>query len=312
MNSQGVSRVGIEYRHDEPTSFSVKLLKTMMSIVRLKKILVKQMNKSYFYTKAAPMLKSLIKNYDVAISMNNDRKTWTIKPKIGVSEKVIIFIHGGGYVNNLVKYHWELIQQILAATDATIIIPDYPLAPEYGYEQVYASIMKMYTQLLDKVSANNVILMGDSAGGGFALGFAQQLKIDGKPQPSQIILISPWLDVTMSNPEILKVDKTDKMLSIEGLVMAGKAYAKELDTRDFKVSPIYGDFTGLGKISVFIGTHDVLFPDCQKLKAILDEKNIALNYFVYPKMFHDWLLVTYMKESRSAIRQLVSLIAANS
>lgn len=125
--------------------------------------------------------------------------------------------------------------------------------------------------------------MGNSAGSGIALGFAQKLRNENKPLPSQIILNSPWLDITMSNPNITETDKKDKRQSIKGLKMAGQAYAAGLDARDYRVSPLYGDFSGLGKISLFIGTHDLFLADSRKLKQKMKEQNIPINYFEYPK-----------------------------
>src|SRR5690606_3466899 len=115
-----------------------------------------------------------------------------------------------------------------------------------------------------------IVFMGNSAGGGLALGFAQKLRNENRtqPQPSQLILISPWLDITLSNPDIRMVDKKDKLLSIKGLRMAAKAYASSVDGNDFRVSPIYGDFSGLGKISLFIGTNDLFVADARKFKGL--------------------------------------------
>ncbi len=150
--------------------------------------------------------------------------------------------------------------------------------------------------------------MGNSCGGGIALGFAQKLRNENKPQPSQIILNSPWLDITLSNMDIIELDKKDKLLGIKGLKMAGALYAAGINPIDYKVSPIFGDFSGLGKISIFIGTHDLFFADAQKLKKKLEQQQIAVNYFEYPKMFHLWMALTNMKESQHAIRQLAKLI----
>jgi acetyl esterase/lipase len=112
----------------------------------------------------------------------------------------------------------------------------------------------------------------------------------------------------MSNEDILEIDKKDKMLGIEPLQIAGKAFAGDLDLKDYRLSPIYGDFSGLGKISVFIGTHDLFVADCRKLKSLTKASNISMNYFEYPKMFHGWFIVTSMKESKVALNQISLLI----
>jgi acetyl esterase/lipase len=173
---------------------------------------------------------------------------------------------------------------------------------------VYEFIEGAYSQLLASAASGNMILMGDSAGAGLAFGFAQKLRNEDKPLPAQIILLSPWLDVTMSNPEIAEADKKDRMLGIKGLQMAGKSYAGDQDMKHCLISPIYGDFRGLGRISLFIGTHDVLYADCRKFRQMMREQGIPLNYYEYPKMFHVWIAVTALKESRSAIGQITELV----
>lgn len=169
-------------------------------------------------------------------------------------------------------------------------------------------VEEVYSNLLTQHKASDISFMGDSAGGGLCLAFAQQLRDEQKPQPQHIILLSPWLDVTMSHPNLVEVDKKDKMLGIEGLQLSGRLYAGGTDTKDYHISPIYGDFKGLGQLSVFIGTHDLFIMDCRKLKQQLDNAGIPLNYFEYPKMFHVWMAVTGLKESKAAVAQMSRLV----
>ncbi|MCP4442961.1 MAG: alpha/beta hydrolase [Aureispira sp.] len=298
----------INYIHNEPVSFESKVIQFFMGFLGLKNRTVRNLQKGKFLQKAAMPSKSIQKNLEVDTRKENGRCIWTIRPKQNVSEKVILYMHGGAYIYNILKFHWDLLEELVHKTNATIVVPDYPLAPSASCLDVFNYVGKIYTDLLKKVSPQNIILMGDSAGGGIALGFAQELSLQHKPQPSQIILLAPWLDVTMSNPEIVEVNKKDKMLGIKGLQMAGQAYAKELALTDFRVSPIYGNFEGLGQISIFIGTHDSLIGDARKLKGVLDKQDIPMNYFEYPKMFHVWMVVTRMKEARHVIDQIALLV----
>lgn len=298
----------ITYVHNSSASFMSQFLQSLMSIAGMKNIIERRLKKEKFLNKPAQLPKSLRKNFDLNLTRKMERKIWTLKPKSNVSEKVILYIHGGAYIINIIKFHWKLIEALLLKTNATIIVPDYPLAPDANYNDVYDYFNVIYQELLTKVKPENIIIMGDSAGGGFAIGFAQRLRNENKPQPSQIILLSPWLDITMSNPDILDVDKKDRILGIKGLKIAGKMFADNIDTKDYRVSPIYGDFLGLGKISLFIGTNDLFIADARKLKEELEIANIPINYFEYPKMFHVWLSVTNLKEAKHAIDQLALLI----
>ncbi len=150
--------------------------------------------------------------------------------------------------------------------------------------------------------------MGDSAGGGLALAFVMKQQNESAALPAQIILLSPWLDVTMTNPEIEVIQKNDVTLKADQLILAGKAWASKKETNNYMVSPIYGSLEGLPKISVFIGTHDILAADCRKLKVMMEKKGIPMNYFEYPEMFHDWVMLVSLKESEIALSQICNLI----
>lgn len=298
------------YIHSEKASFTSKMMQTVSSLLGVKKggNLIKKVNQTTSTEVPTPIPKYMYKKYDVQESIINNRKVWTIKPKKNISDKVILYLHGGVYVFTIKKYHWEFAEELILKTNATIVVPDYPLAPSSNCENAINFVGQVYQELLKKHASENIDLMGDSSGGGLALGFALTLSSENKPQPYQIILLSPWLDVTMSNEDLLEIDKKDKMLGIEPLKIAGKVYAGELDLKDYRVSPIYGDFSGVGKISVFIGTHDLFVADCRKLKSITETSNISMNYFEYPKMFHGWFIVTSMKESKVALNQIATLI----
>ena len=300
----------ITYIHNRPASFKSKALQSLMGMMGAKNRLEKELTDSKTFSVPAELPKSLLDKFVVRVDEIKQRKVWTIAPEKHVSQNLVLYIHGGGYVSNLTKYDWQLIEALLNRTNATIVVPDYPLAPTSNYEDVYDYFDGLYRSLVSKSPDKNIVFMGNSAGGGLALGFAQQLRNENQTlrQPSQLILISPWLDITLRNPDIHLVEKKDKRLSIKGLQMAAKAYAGSVDGKDFRVSPIYGDLSGLGKISLFIGTNDLLVADARKLKGLLDDLHIPFNYFEYPEMFHVWVAVTGLKEAQHAIEQIAMLI----
>ena len=299
----------INYIHNKPASFKARVIKFILAIVGVKKRLEKNMKGKLYAQEPARLPKALQNKFDVAVTEKKGRKIWTFKPKHKTSDKVVLYLHGGAYVFNISMFHWKFVEELLTKTNATIIVPDYPLAPQATCQDVFAFIQGIYIDLLQSnVSPQNINIIGDSAGGGMALGFAQQLRDENKPQPAQIILLSPWLDITMSNAGINEAEKEDKMLGAKWLRLAGQMYAGASDGKDFRVSPIYGNLRGLGKISVFIGTHDLFISDCRKLKEMLDKANISFNYFEYPKMFHAWMLVTSLEESKQAIEQMATIL----
>ncbi len=298
----------IYYIHSEPESFQSKIIKFGASVLGMKDRLNKAMEKNKGRTEAQSPSDSLIKDFIFTQNKYKERSFWTISPKNNKSEKVILYLHGGAYINNIVKFQWDMMEEIARKTNIKIVVPDYPLSPESTYIDVYSFLESVYNDLLTQTKSENIILLGDSAGGGLSLGLAQKLQKEKKAGPSQMILISPWLDVTMSDPDVQKIDPFDKLLSIKALVWAGKVYAGKQSTQDPLISPIYGDLKGLGKISIFIGTHDVLHSDSVRLKKNLETNKIPFNYFEYPNMFHVWPAIVGMKESDSAIEQISNLV----
>jgi len=298
----------INYVHQEKESFTSKTMKFVMNISGTKTALEKGLTNGNIKNDPAPIPSSISKKYQVEIETIDGFKVWTLSPKKSKSDKVIFFFHGGAYVFNVYKQHWQLIDKLIEETGATFVVHDYPLVPQYTHKEAFEFTQKVYDNLLAKYKSETKYFMADSAGAGLALAFAQLLRNEGQPLPEQIILSAPWLDVTLENPEVKTIDKDDKMLGIEGLQMAGKTYAGELDTKDYRISPIYGDFKNLPKISIFIGTHDLFWADAKKLKAKLDKANIPMNYYEYPKMFHNWWIMVGLPESKSVVKQVSLLL----
>ena len=257
-----------------------------MAILGRKTSIERNLKAGRFSSKPAELPKTLLSDFQQEAVEVGSRKVWTFRSNYENSKKVILYIHGGGYMSNLTKYDWAFVEQLLIKARCTLVVPDYPLVPDSNYVDVYCFFDRLYSMLISGTPHEDIIFLGNSAGGGIAFGFAQKLRNERSPQPSQIILNSPWLDITMSNPKIIEIDKKDKVLGINGLKMAGQAYAAGLDQKDFRVSPIYGDYSGLGLISLFVGTHDLFLADSRKLKERMKNQNIAMNYFEYPKMFH--------------------------
>jgi acetyl esterase/lipase len=298
----------IDYKHCISQSFQSRLIQMAMGLFGMKHETERKMITNSFSKEPAEIPGSLSKNFNIQEAEQEARKVWTISPVDSKSDLIILYFHGGAYMSNLTKEHWSLIEKLISKTGATIIVPDYPLAPEAGCKETYDFIEDLFKILITDYPAKRIIFMGDSAGGGLALGFTQKLRDENKKQPDQIIIFSPWLDVTLSNPILERLDKEDNLLSITGLKNAGQKYAANLDLKDFRVSPIYGKLTGMCRISVFTGTRDILYADAQKLKQLMKEQNINFNYFEYPDMFHDWVIITSLKESQDVINKVDKLV----
>lgn len=255
--------------------------KTKISILMISSILLLILGGTiaiilYFYTGniSSKVPKELLSNYKVKEETFQNRRVFVIKLKEEqTNSKTIFYLHGGSYLAELNESHWKFFQNIIQDTGVTIIVPDYPLAPQYHYTDVFAMIFPLYQEIIQKVEKENLILMGDSAGGGMALALLEKVGEESLEQPSQTIVISPWLDVTMENPKIEQVQPNDLMLSQDLLKLAGIAYAgSEKQVKNYLVSPIYGPLEKLENVTIYTGTNDILNPDVHKLVEMAQEK----------------------------------------
>ena len=204
----------------------------------------------------------------------NGRKVFIIKSKQAQNtEKYILYFHGGSYVAEISLLHWEFLQNLAIDTNATIIVPDYPLTPKYHYTDVFNMIEPMYKKIVEKIDSDKLIVMGDSAGGGMSLALCEKIGEQDIPQPSKLILLSPWLDVRLENTEILETEKNDKQLNKQALQLAGIAYIGDNEST-YLVNPVDGPLDKLKNVIIYTGTYDILNPDVHILEQRANEVNV--------------------------------------
>ncbi len=121
-------------------------------------------------------------------------------------------MHGGGFVAPIDPYQVRYAARMASGLGARVVMPDYPLTPEHTWADSHEPIVDLVTRQLQ--SSDDVVIAGDSAGGGLALAVALTLRDRGGPQPSQLLLISPWVDLTISTPETYEVTRDDPWLFI--------------------------------------------------------------------------------------------------
>ncbi len=223
---------------------------------------------------------------------------------------VVLYIPGGGYLNPPLKYHWKLIDKLSSETDCTVVMPIYPKVPNVTCEESYEVMTAFYKDFASRKEIERIVIAGDSSGGGMALVLSQYVR-DNHPdllQPEDIILIAPWMDVSMENECICDYEPIDPMLELYGTKKIGEMWAGELDTHDPMVSPIYGSFENLGDMTIFVGTRDMLCPDCLKFSEILDEKNIEHTLVVEEGLDHPYPLFP-IPEAKEAQQMMIDIIS---
>ena len=222
-----------------------------------------------------------------------ERNVFTItKKNVEKSEnqKYILYFHGGSYVAEATQNHWTFLENVVKDTGYIVIMPDYPLTPKYHYQDVYHMVEPLYKKIIETVGSENVILMGDSAGGGLALGLYEKMAEESVPLPVKTILISPWLDVRLENKNIREIEKRDTILNKETLRLAGIAYVGNDGINSYLVNPIEGNVSALQNIKIFIGTDDILNPDCHLLNEKANDENGDVEIKEYTNAKHIWII----------------------
>ena len=227
-----------------------------------------------------------------------NRKVFIIKSKENdsLSHKYIFYLHGGAYVMEATYKHWQFLEDIVNSTGMTLILPDYPLVPKNTYKDIFAMVTPLYKDIIKKYGKENIIAMGDSAGGGMLLGLLEQMGLEKFAQPYRTILLSPWLDVRMINPEIDKVQKNDPILIKDPLKKVGKAYAGEDGMESFLVNPILGPLEKLENLTIYTGTYDILNPDVHEFMKKAHEVNLKVDLREKEKAIHIWM--THVENKR--------------
>ena len=226
-------------------------------------------------------------------------------PAVNDTKPVVLYLHGGAYVHNFTSQHWKAMAEWAKTTGCGIVAPNYPLLPLHTAAEAHPLVMQLYREMLKGIPASRILIMGDSAGGGFTLALAQQLRNDSIDLPRHLVLISPWVDVMGGDPSL---QERDNWLTIDVLHKYGTAWAGQMDVADPIISPLYGDMEGLPPTDLFTGTWEVFYTDvcktCDKMKAA----GVDARLHVAEKMGHVYPLWPG-HEGRKARREIAEIIS---
>lgn len=194
------------------------------------------------------------------------------------ADSVIIYLHGGAYAFGIAEKQIKFCDTLAERLNAKAYLPLYPLTPQATYHDAYPFVDAVYDEVLRENKP--VYLVGDSAGGGMALAMVQRWREKGLQLPQKMILLSPWVDLSLSDPDVPAYEEKDLQLDAYGLIELGRLWAAELELKDPLISPIYGDLRNLPPTMLFCGTDDIMAPDNTKLFHQMKEagNNVSLTF----------------------------------
>lgn len=215
-------------------------------------------------------------------------------------DRAVVYLHGGGYVRQPRLHHIKYINK-LAARVGNVIVPIYPKAPNHHVEEVFELMTKLYLEIVGRYS--EVVLMGDSSGGGLALALLQHWSILGYKQPKKAILFSPWVDLTLSNPQIEDYQRVDPLISAASERIWAKVWADDISLTDWRVSPMFGAMDKLCDVVLYSGDREILYPDLCKLYEIM-RSSANIKFVVGHGMNHVYQVYP-IPEARAALNEVV-------
>lgn len=221
------------------------------------------------------------------------------------SAETVVYFHGGSYMWQPLIFHYAYCDYLRDELGVNVIMPVYPKAPQYDYAEVLGWLFSFYAALPDGYEV--IAFMGDSAGGGLLLSFSQYLADEGMDVPNDLIVFSPCLDLSLSNPEIASYTALDPMLNWQDLRIKLSYYANGGAFDDPYVSPLYCDYSLLGEVTIFAGTHEILLPDVRLLDEALTAQGISHNYYEYPNQCHTFSIFP-IPERRLCLEQIKSAL----
>lgn len=220
-----------------------------------------------------------------------------VQPPQSLSDNILFYLHGGSYAGGPHLLHWQMISRLARKMNCRAVMVDYKLTPEYAYPVALLESMAVYSHLRTIKPGANYIFIGDSAGGGMALAACLKLKMEGGVMPAKLVLISPWLDVSLQNPDIAQYEKREAMLDRKGVQLIGQAYAGIYPLDHPYISPIYGNLAGLPPVLLTIGTEEIFLPDCDKFCQKAQAAQVEVECLRVNGLFHDWPIFPFMPES---------------
>lgn len=219
-------------------------------------------------------------------------------------DKVVIYLHGGGFVNAISSVHWQLIQTLSNESAARVLVPKYGLAPHHDVNQA----LEFVDRVLDyaKECELPIVLMGDSAGGNLAL--SSLLHLNHADAVSKLVLISPWLASDFSHPQTKQLMRHDPWLIPESLRRIAAIWSGEDNHQDPKVSPLRARIDYLPKTLMFMGQWDILLFDARDFYEKAQGAGVDIQYEELPKALHVYPLLP-TPEGERARRQILDFLA---
>lgn len=241
-----------------------------------------------------------------AVNENGVRGEW-VTAKDAASQHTIYYLHGGGYILGSPELYRPFTATLAKAAQAKVFALDYRLAPEHRFPAAVDDAVVGYRWLLAQgIRPANILLSGDSAGGGLTLATLVRLRAEGVPLPTAAVLLSPWTDLAATGKSLQTNEATDPMFYAETFTRVAPIYLGEASALEALASPLYADLKGLPPLLLFVSKSECLLDDSLRLAAKARAAGVSVDLQVWDDLPHVWpALVKLLPEARAALQLIV-------
>jgi acetyl esterase/lipase len=243
------------------------------------------------------------------VDANGVPAEWTSTPA-AEDQRVILYLHGGGYVIGSIATHRDMVSRLGRAAAARALSVDYRLAPEHPFPAAVDDATDAYRWLLSTgVDPARLVIAGDSAGGGLTVATLVALRDAGDPLPAAAVCVSPWADLECRGESITSKADLDPILRQESILKWGKLYLGDADPRTPLASPIHADLAGLPPLLIMMGTAELLFDDATRLAERAQAGGVDVTLEPWDDMIHAWpLFAALLPEGQQALDRMGNFI----
>jgi len=235
---------------------------------------------------------------------------WSLAPG-GDASRVLIYFHGGGYCSGSTLSHRRLVTEAGRAAGLRTLAVGYRLAPEHPFPAAYDDALKAWRFVAAQgVPPQNIVVAGDSAGGGLSAALINRLRDLNETPPGCAWLISPWTDLTLSGDTLVTKDADDPLLHRPYLEELAAAYLAGVVAHDDpRVSPLFAALAGFPPTLVQVGSDETLLADATRFAAKAGSADVSVTLEIWPRMIHAWhLWNAHLTDGRRALESAGAFI----
>jgi acetyl esterase/lipase len=242
-------------------------------------------------------------------SIGSIRGEWVQASDADLSN-VILYLHGGGYMIGSPKSHRGIVARISHASKARAFALDYRLGPESPFPAAVEDAVAAYRWLINhETPANNIVIAGDSAGGGLTLATLISLRDAGDPLPAAAVLLSPWTDLTLSGASYITKADADPLLKKNHLMTFCDAYVEKSDPKNPLISSVFANLKNLPPMLIQVGSDEILLDDSVRVADAAKKAGVDVTIEIWDGLWHVWqCFARYVPEAKDAINKIGAFI----